>query len=185
MWASKEYVRAAPGGTGEAKCAGNYAASLLAQAEATQHGCDQVIWLDAIEREYIEEMGGMNLFFVYRENGEPVIVTPGLTGTLLPGITRSTLLQLAGDLGYKAEERRLALTNVLQDIASGAISEVFACGTAAVITPVGLIKGRGFEQGINNNENGPVALALRDALLGIQRGTAADTHGWLHQVALG
>jgi branched-chain amino acid aminotransferase len=184
VWASKEYVRAAPGGTGEAKCAGNYAASLLAQAEATQHGCDQVIWLDAIEREYIEEMGGMNLFFVYRENGEPVIVTPGLTGTLLPGITRSTLLQLAGDLGYKGEERRLALTDVLKDIASGAISEVFACGTAAVITPVGLIKGRGFEQTVNDNQNGPVALALRDALLGIQRGTAADRHGWLHQVAL-
>ncbi|MBB3222774.1 branched-chain amino acid aminotransferase [Pseudoduganella umbonata] len=184
VWASKEYVRAAPGGTGEAKCAGNYAASLLAQAEATQHGCDQVIWLDAIEREYIEEMGGMNLFFVYRKEGKPVIVTPQLTGTLLPGITRSTLLQLAADEGYAAEERRLSLTEVREAIASGEISEVFACGTAAVITPVGLIKGRGFEVTINSNENGPVALALRDALLGIQRGTAADTHGWLHKVAL-
>ncbi|TWI70017.1 branched-chain amino acid aminotransferase [Pseudoduganella lurida] len=185
VWASKEYVRAAPGGTGEAKCAGNYAASLLAQAEAKEHGCDQVIWLDAIEREVIEEMGGMNLFFVYRDGGAPVVVTPALTGTLLPGITRSTLLNVAGDLGYQAEERRLPLTQVLNDIASGAISEVFACGTAAVITPVGEIKGRGFAQTINNNENGPVAMALRTALLGIQRGTAPDTHGWLHPVALG
>jgi branched-chain amino acid aminotransferase len=185
VWASKEYVRAAPGGTGEAKCAGNYAASLLAQAEAKAHGCDQVVWLDAIEREVIEEMGGMNLFFVYRENGEPVIVTPALTGTLLAGVTRSTLLDVAGDLGYKAEERRLPLTDVLRDIASGAISEVFACGTAAVITPVGEIKGQGFAQTINNNENGPITMALRTALLGIQRGTAPDTRGWLHRVPLG
>jgi branched-chain amino acid aminotransferase len=184
VWVSKDYVRAAPGGTGEAKCAGNYAASLLAQAEAKEQGCDQVIWLDAIEREVIEEMGGMNLFFVYRQGGEPVVVTPALTGTLLPGITRSTLLDLAGDLGFKAEERRLPLTEVLGDIASGAITEVFACGTAAVITPVGEIKGHGFAQTVNNGENGPVAMALRDALLDIQRGTAPDTHGWLHKVPL-
>ena len=184
VWVSKDYVRAAPGGTGEAKCAGNYAASLLAQAEASEQGCDQVIWLDAIHREVIEEMGGMNLFFVYRKDGKPVIVTPALTGTLLPGITRSTLLDLAASLGIEAEERKLAITDVLNDIASGAISEVFACGTAAVITPVGLIKGKGFEQAINNGENGPVALDLRAALLGIQRGTAPDTHGWLHKVAL-
>ena len=184
VWASKEYVRAAPGGTGEAKCAGNYAASLLAQAEASEQGCDQVIWLDAVHREFIEEMGGMNLFFVYRQEGKPVIVTPTLTGTLLPGITRSTLLDLAASLGIAAEERKLPLTDVLRDIASGAISEVFACGTAAVITPVGLIKGQGFEQAINHGENGPVALELRAALLGIQRGTAPDTHGWLHKVTL-
>nr|WP_075790731.1 branched-chain amino acid aminotransferase [Massilia putida] len=185
VWVSKDYVRAAPGGTGEAKCAGNYAASLLAQAEAKDQGCDQVIWLDAIEREIIEEMGGMNLFFVYRQQGEPVVVTPALTGTLLAGITRSTLLDLAADLGLKAEERRLRLTDVLQDIASGAISEVFACGTAAVITPVGEIKGRGFAQVVNDGGNGPVAMALRDALLGIQRGTAPDKHGWMHAVLLG
>ncbi|MES2258170.1 MAG: branched-chain amino acid aminotransferase [Pseudomonadota bacterium] len=184
VWVSKDYVRAAPGGTGEAKCAGNYAASLLAQSEAKEQGCDQVIWLDAVEREIIEEMGGMNLFFVYQKDGKPVIVTPSLTGTLLPGITRSTLLDLAASLDFAAEERKLALTDVLNDIASGAISEVFACGTAAVITPVGLIKGRGISQTVNNGENGPVALALRAALLGIQRGTAPDTHGWLHKVAL-
>lgn len=184
VWVSKDYVRAAPGGTGEAKCAGNYAASLLAQAEAKDQGCDQVIWLDAVHREIIEEMGGMNLFFVYRKNGKPVIVTPALTGTLLPGITRSTLLDLAASLDFEAEERKVSLTEVLKDIASGEISEVFACGTAAVITPVGLIKGPGFEQTVNNDENGPVALALRAALLGIQRGTAPDTHGWMHPVPL-
>lgn len=183
VWVSTEYVRAVPGGTGEAKCAGNYAASLLAQAQAQEQGCDQVIWLDAIEREYIEEMGGMNLFFVYREGSEVTVVTPALTGSLLAGITRDTLLTLAKDLGFKAEERKLGLTQMRSDIASGTITEVFACGTAAVITPVGVIKASGFEVGVNEGRNGPIALRLRDALLAIQHGTAPDTHGWMHAIA--
>ncbi len=183
VWVSEDFVRAAPGGTGEAKCAGNYAASLVAQAQAQQKGCDQVVWLDAVERKFIEEMGGMNLFFVYQEQGKIILVTPELTGTLLPGITRLSLLQLAKDLGYEAEERKLSVQQWRDDIASGRMTEVFACGTAAVITPVGQVKANGFEMQINRGENGPVTMALRTALLGIQHGTTADTHHWMHTVA--
>ena len=182
VWISEDFVRAAPGGTGEAKCAGNYAASLVAQSQALEKGCDQVVWLDAVERIYIEEMGGMNLFFVYREEGKTVLVTPELTGTLLPGITRRTLLELAADLGFEARERKLTVQQWRDDIASGRMTEVFACGTAAVITPVGEVKANGFEMSINGGENGPVTMALRDALLAIQHGTAADSHGWMHPV---
>jgi branched-chain amino acid aminotransferase len=182
VWISEDYVRAAPGGTGEAKCAGNYAASLVAQSQAQAKGCDQVVWLDAVHRQYIEEMGGMNLFFVYQENGKPVIVTPELTGTLLPGITRHSLLDVARDLGYESYERKLTVQQWRDDIAAGRMTEVFACGTAAVITPVGKVKANGFEMSINNEENGPVTMALREALLGIQHGTKPDTHGWMHTV---
>ncbi|MCC7704754.1 branched-chain amino acid aminotransferase [Janthinobacterium sp. GW460P] len=182
VWISEDFVRAAPGGTGEAKCAGNYAASLMAQSQAQEKGCDQVVWLDAVHREFIEEMGGMNLFFVYKDGEKVTVVTPELTGTLLPGITRRSLLEMAKDLGYATEERKLSVQQWRDDIASGRMTEVFACGTAAVITPVGVAKANGFEMTINNNENGAVTLALREALLGLQHGTAADTHGWMHKV---
>ncbi|CAM3040662.1 branched-chain amino acid aminotransferase [Janthinobacterium lividum] len=182
VWISEDFVRAAPGGTGEAKCAGNYAASLMAQSQAQEKGCDQVVWLDAVHREFIEEMGGMNLFFVYKDGEKVTVVTPELTGTLLPGITRRSLLEMAKDLGYVTEERKLSVQQWRDDIASGRMTEVFACGTAAVITPVGVAKANGFEMTINNNENGAVTLALREALLGLQHGTAADTHGWMHKV---
>ena len=182
VWISEDFVRAAPGGTGEAKCAGNYAASLMAQSQAQEKGCDQVVWLDAVHREYIEEMGGMNLFFVYKEGEKVTVVTPELTGTLLPGITRRSLLEMAKDLGYATEERKLSVQQWRDDIASGRMTEVFACGTAAVITPVGVAKANGFEMTINNTENGAVTLALREALLGLQHGTAPDTHGWMHTV---
>lgn len=182
VWISEDFVRAAPGGTGEAKCAGNYAASLMAQSQAQEKGCDQVVWLDAVHREFIEEMGGMNLFFVYKDGEEITVVTPELTGTLLPGITRRSLLEMAKDLGYATEERKLSVQQWRDDIASGRMTEVFACGTAAVITPVGVAKANGFEMTINNNENGAVTLALREALLGLQHGTAPDVHGWMHKV---
>ncbi|APA69007.1 MULTISPECIES: branched-chain amino acid aminotransferase [unclassified Janthinobacterium] len=182
VWISEDFVRAAPGGTGEAKCAGNYAASLMAQSQAQEKGCDQVVWLDAVHREYIEEMGGMNLFFVYKDGEKVTVVTPELTGTLLPGITRRSLLEMAKDLGYATEERKLSVQQWRDDIASGRMTEVFACGTAAVITPVGVAKANGFEMTINNNENGAVTLALREALLGLQHGTAPDTHNWMHTV---
>lgn len=182
VWISEDFVRAAPGGTGEAKCAGNYAASLMAQSQAQEKGCDQVVWLDAVHREFVEEMGGMNLFFVYKDGEKITVVTPELTGTLLPGITRRSLLEMAKDLGYATEERKLSVQQWRDDIASGRMTEVFACGTAAVITPVGVAKANGFEMTINNNENGAVTLALREALLGLQHGTAPDTHGWMHKV---
>lgn len=182
VWISEDYVRAAPGGTGEAKCAGNYAASLMAQAQAETKGCDQVVWLDAVQHQYVEEMGGMNIFFVYQEAGKTTLVTPELTGTLLPGITRSSVLDLARDLGFETQERKVTVQQWRDDLAAGRMTEAFACGTAAVITPIGKIKANGFEMPINQEVNGPVALALREALLAVQHGSAPDTHGWMHTV---
>src|SRR4051812_47750069 len=183
VWLSTEYTRAAPGGTGEAKCAGNYAASLVAQREAAEHGCDQVVWLDAVEHLWVEEMGGMNLCFVEGSGDSATIVMPSLTGTLLPGITRDSLITLAGDLGYGVEERRISTDEWREGNASGAISEVFACGTAAVITPVGTVKSARGGWTVGDGEPGPVTVRLRQALLDIQHGVAPDKHGWMHKVA--
>ena len=182
VWVSENYVRASPGGTGSTKCAGNYAASLIAQKEAMAEGCDQVVWLDAVERRYIEEMGGMNIFFVYQEGEETVLVTPELTGSLLPGITRATLLELATTLGFRAEERRISMAEWEAALKDGRMTEAFACGTAAVLTPIGLVKSNHGQWTINNGETGPVAIQLRKALLDIQHGLAPDTHGWMHDV---
>jgi len=182
VWISDDYVRAAPGGTGSAKCAGNYAASLVAQRQAKVEGCDQVVWLDAVHREFIEEMGGMNIFFVYQEKGETVVVTPELTGTLLPGITRDSLLQLAREQGFKAEERKISVDEWRTAIAEGRMTEAFACGTAAVITPVGHVKSRKGDWTIHNGETGPVAAKLREALLNLQHGLSPDTHGWMTKI---
>ncbi|MEV4433782.1 branched-chain amino acid aminotransferase [Streptomyces sp. NPDC049555] len=178
VWLSQEYVRAAPGGTGAAKCAGNYAASLVAQAQAAEHGCDQVVWLDAVERNWIEEMGGMNLYFVYGNR----IVTPSLTGTLLPGITRASLLQIAADLGYEVSEGRISVDDWKDGNADGTLTEVFACGTAAVITPVGSVKSTTGNWTVGDGQPGEVTMRLRKALLDIQTGAAEDTHGWMHRL---
>jgi branched-chain amino acid aminotransferase len=182
VWVSEDFVRASPGGTGEAKCAGNYAASLLAQAQAQEKGCDQVVWLDAVHREFIEEMGGMNLFFVNQEKGKTIVSTPELSGTLLQGVTRLSLLQLANDLGFEAVERKVSVDQWREEVATGQMTEVFACGTAAVITPLGHVKANGFEMQINKGVNGKVTMAMRDALLAIQHGSAPDKHGWMHSV---
>jgi branched-chain amino acid aminotransferase len=182
VWISENYVRAAPGGTGSAKCAGNYAASLVAQKEAKGEGCDQVVWLDAVHRRYVEEMGGMNIFFVYQEGGKTVVVTPMLTGTLLPGITRLTLLDLARNLGYGAEERRISIDEWEEALREGRMTEVFACGTAAVITPIGTIRSTHGEWVVNKGEVGPVSTQLRKSLLELQHGLAPDPNHWLHEV---
>jgi branched-chain amino acid aminotransferase len=179
VWVSTEYVRASPGGTGAAKFGGNYAASLLAQAQAAENGCDQVVWLDAVERRFIEEMGGMNLFFVLGSGGSARLVTPELSGSLLPGITRDSLLQLAIDAGFSVEERKIDIDEWQKKAAAGEITEVFACGTAAVITPVARVKYGDSEFTIADGRPGEVSMALRDTLTGIQRGTFADTHGWM------
>jgi branched-chain amino acid aminotransferase len=178
VWLSEEYVRAAPGGTGAAKTGGNYAASLVAQAQAIEHGCDQVVWLDAIERRWIEEMGGMNLYFVYGDR----IVTPELTGSLLPGITRDSLLSIAADLGYQVAEGRISVEDWKRGSEDGSVTEVFACGTAAVITPVGSVKSTRADWKVADGEPGEVTMRLRAALLDIQTGKAADPHGWMHQL---
>jgi branched-chain amino acid aminotransferase len=182
VWVSTDYVRASPGGTGAAKFGGNYAASLVAQAEAAEKGCEQVVWLDAVERRYIEEMGGMNLFFVFGSGGSARLVTPELSGSLLPGITRDSLLQLATDAGFAIEERKIDMDEWEKKAAAGEITEVFACGTAAVITPVSHVKYGTSEFTIGNGESGEVTMALRDTLTGIQRGTFADTHGWMSRL---
>lgn len=183
VWVSDDYVRAAPGGTGEAKCAGNYAASLIAQAEAATHGCDQVVWLDATDRRWVEEMGGMNLYFVYGSGDSARVLTPRLTGSLLPGITRSSLLTVASDMGIRADEGQISVEQWRADAESGELTEVFACGTAAVITPVGEVKTR--DTGtwtMTGGQPGPVTMALRERLVGIQTGTVPDRHNWLHSI---
>ena len=178
VWISEDYVRAAPGGTGDAKFAGNYAASLLAQQQAAEKGCDQVVWLDACERMYIEEMGGMNLMFVEGSGDSAKIITPELTGSLLPGITRKSLLQVAEDLGYATEERKITVDEWRTGAQDGTITETMACGTAAVITPVGTVKSKDGEFTVNNNEAGEITMAMRERLRGIQTGEVEDTHCW-------
>ncbi|MEP7021030.1 MAG: branched-chain amino acid aminotransferase, partial [Pseudonocardiales bacterium] len=182
VWLSTEFTRAAIGGTGEAKCAGNYAASLVAQAAAAEKGCDQVVWLDAVEHRWVEEMGGMNLYFVYGSGPGARIVTPSLTGTLLPGITRDSLLTVAQELGYPAEEGKISTEEWQAGNASGAITEVFACGTAAVITPVGSVQSAAGSWTVGDGNTGPITAQLREQLLGIQTGQIADTHGWMHSL---
>jgi branched-chain amino acid aminotransferase len=182
VWLSREYTRAAPGGTGEAKCGGNYAAAFAGQRQAVDHGCDQVVWLDATEHNWVEEMGGMNLFFVYGSGPQARLMTPGLSGSLLPGITRDALLKLAPDLGIPAEEGRISVEQWQEGCSSGEITEVFACGTAAVITPVGRVRDTGGEWLIGDGRPGPVTLRLREELLGIQYGSRPDRYGWIHKI---
>ena len=182
VWISTEYVRAAPGGTGEAKCGGNYAASLVAQKQAATQGCDQVVWLDANERRWVEEMGGMNLYFVKGSGDNATIVTPKLTGTLLPGITRDSILTVAADLGYKVEEVMLSIDDWRDGVASGEITEIFACGTAAVVSPIGAAKSAHGTWMTGDGNPGPITGKIRQTLLGIQHGTIEDKHGWNKRV---
>ena len=180
VWLSSEYTRAAPGGTGEAKCGGNYAAAFAGQQEAIEHGCDQVVWLDAAERQWVEEMGGMNICFVRGSGADARIMTPAPTGSLLHGMTRDSLLKLGPDLGIPAFEDRISVSQWREGCASGEISEVFACGTAAVITPIGAVRSNAAEWTIGNGTPGPVTNLLRDELVGIQYGRKPDRYGWLH-----
>jgi branched-chain amino acid aminotransferase len=177
LWLTEEYTRAGRGGMGAAKTGGNYASSLVAQQEAYDNGCDQVVFLDAVEGTYVEELGGMNMYFVYADGR---VVTPA-TGTILEGITRSAIIELAGKLGHQVEERRFSIDEWRDGVASGEITEVFACGTAAVVTPVGTLRWAGGEvQG--SNEAGELTMEIRQALVDIQYGRADDTFGWMHKV---
>jgi branched-chain amino acid aminotransferase len=178
VWVSQEYTRAAPGGTGAAKCGGNYAASLLAQAEASKHGCDQVVFLDAAERKWIEELGGMNVFFVFNDGS---MTTPPL-GTILPGITRSSVLTLAKDKGIPVREEKYSFDQWKADARSGKLREAFACGTAAVLTPIGTVRAPDGEFTIGNGQSGARTAELKKTLVDIQRGNAGDPHKWIHRV---
>ncbi|MCW2883506.1 MAG: branched-chain amino acid aminotransferase [Streptosporangiaceae bacterium] len=183
VWLSDDYTRAALGGTGAAKTGGNYAASFAGQAQAIREGCDQVVWLDAIEHRWVEEVGSMNLVFVYGSGDRARLLTPALTGTLLPGITRDSLLTLAPGLGIPIEEGRISVEEWQEGCASGEITEVFGCGTAAIISPVGGVKGRGRQWTIGDGTPGPISMRLREELLGVQYGSRPDPHGWIHKIA--
>ncbi len=178
VWVSEEYTRAAPGGTGAAKCGGNYAASLLATKEAFDNGCDQVVFLDAVERKWIDELGGMNIFFVMDDK---TIITPPLH-TILPGITRASIIKLAEQAGYTVKEEPYSFDQWQADARSGRLREAFACGTAAVIAGIGTVKFNGGEFAIGNSGDGPVTTQLRTALVGVQRGTVKDSYGWMRTV---
>ena len=182
VWLSEDFSRAAPGGTGEAKTGGNYAGGLLAQAQASQQGCDQVVWLDSQEHRWVEEMGGMNLCFVFGSGTNARLLTPALTGTLLAGVTRDALLKLATDLGYQAEEGRISTEEWRAGCADGSLTEVFACGTAAVITPVGAVQSAHGSWKIADGKPGEITMRLRQSLVDVQRGVSPDPHGWMHPV---
>lgn len=180
IWLAENFTRAAPGGTGAAKCAGNYAAGMLPQQLASANACDQVVFLDAAEHCWIEELGGMNIFLVKRDG---TLVTPALTGTILEGITRDSILTLARELGHGVEERQTSIDEWREGVRRGDITEAFACGTAAVVAPIGRLKWSAGELVMGNGEQGgPVTAKLRRALIELQRGGAPDRHGWIHRV---
>ncbi|MAS54606.1 MAG: branched-chain amino acid aminotransferase [Nocardioides sp.] len=176
LWLTEEYTRAGRGGMGAAKTGGNYASSLVAQQEATEHGCDQVVFLDAQEGRYVEELGGMNLYFVHADGH---IVTPG-TGTILEGITRASIIELAQKMGHRVEERRFSIDEWRDGVASGEITEIFACGTAAVVTPVGELRWDGGS--VPSVPAGNVAERIRAQLVDLQFGRSADDFDWMHRI---
>jgi branched-chain amino acid aminotransferase len=179
IWVSEQYTRAARGGTGAAKCGGNYAASLVAQSEAIREGCDQVVFLDAAEHRWVEELGGMNLFFLFDDGS---LLTPPADGTILEGITRDSVLTLARAQGLNVREERYAMDQWRADAESGRLVEVFACGTAAVVTPVGTVKSTQGDFTIGAGGAGQMTQQIRTKLVDIQRGAAVDTHGWVQRI---
>ena len=179
IWISTRYTRAAPGGTGAAKTGGNYASSLAAQQEAASHGCDQVMFSDAAEHAWLEELGGMNVYVVTPDHE---LLTPELNGTILEGVTRESILTLAGEFGLTPVERRISIAELVDGIGSGQVAELFACGTAAVITPIGVLKDEAGTYRVGSGETGETTAALRKNLLDIQYGRAEDTHDWLRRV---
>ncbi|MBB4087611.1 branched-chain amino acid aminotransferase [Sphingomonas carotinifaciens] len=181
VWVSETYSRAARGGTGAAKCGGNYAGSLIAQSEAIEQGCDQVVFLDAAEGRWIEELGGMNIFFVL-DDGE--LVTPPL-GTILPGVTRDAVITLARQAGRRVTERPYSFDQWRSDAASGRLVETFVCGTAATIVPVGQVRFASGDFIVADGSCGSLTAELRDLLQDIQRGRADDPHGWRYSIKLG
>ncbi len=179
IFVEREYVRAVKGGTGYAKVGGNYACSLIGQEKAEQMGYSQVLWLDGIEHKYIDEVGAMNVFFVI----DGTVITPALEeGNILPGVTRASCIQLLKSLGYKVEERKLSLDEVVDAYKQGKLNEAFGTGTAAVVSPMGLLDTGDMQMVINNGEIGAIAQKLYDTLTGIQWGRISDDFGWTVKV---
>ncbi|RCL02431.1 MAG: branched-chain amino acid aminotransferase [Candidatus Tokpelaia sp. JSC161] len=181
LWVEEYLSRAIPGGTATAKCGGNYAASLEAQALAYKNGCDQVVFLDVKEHRWVEEIGGMNIFFVLKDGS---LITPPLNGSILHGVTRSSILTLAKDAGLKTKECAYSFEEWKKDSATGCLKEVFACGTAAVITSISQVRHESGEFTIGDGKIGPIAQQLRGKLIGIQRGMIHDPYGWVHTLQL-
>lgn len=178
IWIEDEYVRAVRGGIGFAKTGGNYAASLIAQVKAHDDGYSQVLWLDGVERKYIEEVGAMNIFF--KISGK--VVTPMLSGSILPGITRDSVINICKSWGYEVEERKISVDELIEAQKSGALEEVFGTGTAAVISPVGKLRYKDDVMTIGDGEIGPLSQKLYDTVTGLQNGTVEDTFGWIQYV---
>lgn len=178
VWVEREYVRAVKGGTGSAKTGGNYAGALKASAMAKERGFDQVLWLDAVEKKWVEELGGMNVFFLINDK----LITSPLTGSILPGVTRASILKIAKNMGIKAEQKLLSIDELLEKIENGDCSEGFACGTAAVITPIGFLVDAGTEYRIRNGKAGEITRDLYNALTDIQYGKIEPPKGWLVKV---
>ena len=178
VFVERNHVRAVPGGCGEAKCGGNYAAALPAMARAKAAGAEQVLWLDAIDRRFVEEVGAMNIMFVYGNT----IKTPELSGSILPGITRNSILRMAKDLGFNVEETKIDISDVLANVSSGQLTEVFGCGTAAVVSPVTQFIDDNKTFAVNSGAVGEVSKKIKQALIDIQFGGAPDPYGWRHSL---
>jgi branched-chain amino acid aminotransferase len=181
LWVSQHLNRAGPGGTGAAKCGGTYASSLLSQGQAQEKGCDQVVFLDAVEHRYVEELGGMNIFFAFDDGS---VLTPPLTGTILPGITRGSIIELLRHNGVNVREEPYAIDQWRADSQRGRLREAFACGTAAVVTPIGKVKSDHGEWQIGSGEGGNLAVNLRQELSAIQRGRVAAPGDWIRRIQL-
>ena len=177
LWLCEHFARAGDGGTGAAKCGGNYASALAGQREGVENGCDQAVFLDSSTRTYVDELGGMNVFFVTKDGK---LRTPELTGSILPGITRKSILELAKEFGLEAQERRIPVQEWKDGVESGEILEIFACGTAAIVTPIGELRWEGGSARSTAGESGgEVTRGIRARLLDIQQGRAEDTYGWM------
>jgi branched-chain amino acid aminotransferase len=176
---SEKYVRAVKGGVGSAKTIGNYAAGLYAGTKARELGCSQVLWLDALENEYLEEVGTMNIFVRFDDE----IATPNLSGTILPGITRESVIHIARDWGHQVTERKISITEVIEGLESGKVKEVFGCGTAAIVAPVGLLHYKGTPHQVAEGKIGTLTQDLFDELTGIQCGERPDSYNWVVEVS--
>ncbi len=179
IWVVQGYHRAGPGGTGAAKCGGNYAASLLPQQEAYERGCEQVCFLDATTNSELEELGGMNVFVVHADGS---VATPPLNGSILEGVTRSSILTLLAEAGHEVQERPIRLAELRRGLEDGSVAEVFACGTAAVVTPIGRLASDDFDLTVADGGTGPVTAAVRRQLTDVQYGRAEDRHGWMRRL---
>ncbi len=178
IYVEDEYVRAVRGGTGATKCGGNYGGSLIAQDKANKMGYDQVLWLDGVENKYVEEIGAMNVMFLVEDE----VLTCNLNGSVLPGITRDSCLELLRNWNHKVFERKVSIEEIIDAAKTGRLKEAWGTGTAAVVSPIGKLIYKGDEYTIGNGDIGPLTLKLYETITGIQKGLIEDTFGWTYEV---